>query len=168
MTLQNDDNVLYIDYDVFAFHSPTEIFDSLRTGSLTPLYNRESPSAPPDSEMHKVAQKLNLEVPNGFNSGLLWLPRGCLSITTYCEFIRESDWSATNYFADQTMLAALFEESGATALSEERYVTSKARQFYWEQDVDYSFIAARHFVYPVRHLLFKKGIPLLLADVPIN
>jgi hypothetical protein len=50
------------------------------------------------------------------------------------------------------------------ALPEARYVVSARRQFYWEGDVDYDAIVARHFITPVRHVMYRKGMPIILEQ----
>ena len=52
-------------------------------------------------------------------------------------------------------------QSGAKPLPRKRYVVSTQRQFYFEEDVDYDQMSLRHFVTPVRHLMYSKGMPKL-------
>ena len=72
--------------------------------------------------------------------------------------------SPTWWWIEQTILSALFGNMDARALPLDRYVVSLKRQLPFEEDVDYAKICVRHFVSPVRHLMYKKGIPLLLKQ----
>jgi hypothetical protein len=52
--------------------------------------------------------------------------------------------------------------ANAQPLPDSRYVISNRRQFYWEQDVDYKSIVARHFTGTVRHVMYRYGMPAIL------
>ena len=58
----------------------------------------------------------------------------------------------------------MLQQLHAEPLSSSRYVISIRRQFYWEKDVDYTNIVARHFTGPVRHVMYKYGIPIILSQ----
>ena len=58
----------------------------------------------------------------------------------------------------------MLQDVNAEALPTSRYVISVCRQFYWERDVDYKTIAARHFTGPVRHVMYGKGMPWVLRQ----
>ncbi len=47
-------------------------------------------------------------------------------------------------------MACLLKLAPMTSLPRDRYITSVNRQFYWQKDVDYGKIAARHFTTPSR------------------
>jgi hypothetical protein len=54
--------------------------------------------------------------------------------------------------------------ANAQALPDSRYVISNRRQFYWEKDVDYTTIVARHFTGTVRHVMYRYGMPEILRQ----
>ena len=162
LKLQETQSVLFLDYDVLAFNAPEEIVTAVQSPGTPPLYNREDPAADWDPEIKRVADQRGLRLPDGFNSGLLWLPGQSLSSSLLMNLVHQCDPRKMGYFAEQTLVAALLGDAGAQALPESRYVTSQQRQFYWDADVDYETIIARHFVWPVRHVLYRKGIPRIL------
>jgi hypothetical protein len=61
-------------------------------------------------------------------------------------------------------MSILMRRANAQALPEDRYVISARRQFYWETDVDYKTIAARHFTGTVRHVMYGRGMPWVLSQ----
>jgi hypothetical protein len=52
----------------------------------------------------------------------------------------------------------------AQPLPHDRYVVNLRRQFYWERDANYKTIAARHFTGPVRHVMYRYGMPAILEQ----
>lgn len=50
----------------------------------------------------------------------------------------------------------------ARPLPRDRYVNKICRRFYWERDVDYCTIAARHLTDTVRHVMYRFGMMAIL------
>jgi hypothetical protein len=61
-------------------------------------------------------------------------------------------------------MSVLMRQANAQPLADSRYVISNCRQFYWEQDVDYTAIVARHFTGTVRHVMYRYGMPTILRE----
>ncbi len=164
ISLQNEGPLLYSDYDVLVFGEPAEIRQAIVCASAEGLFNQQPLSGAFDPLMTATGRALGLHCPEGFNSGLLWIPRQHLSMELADHLLR--DWhpdSSHAWFTEQTVLGLLMSEKGAAALPPDRYVVTMQRQFYWEPDVDYDAIAVRHFIYPVRHVMHIKGQPWLLS-----
>jgi hypothetical protein len=58
----------------------------------------------------------------------------------------------------------LMRNAQAQPLPRDRYVIRICPQFYWKLDVDYESIAARHFTGPVRHVMYRYGMPAILEQ----
>jgi hypothetical protein len=69
-----------------------------------------------------------------------------------------------SWFAEQTVLSIMLRDVDTEALPSNRYVISNCRQFYWEKDVDYKKIVARHFTGTVRHVMYRYGLPEILRQ----
>ncbi|MFM6623620.1 MAG: hypothetical protein ACKPJO_31330, partial [Dolichospermum sp.] len=87
-------------------------------------------------------------------------PHSALNIEI-CDYLLSEQYDSNSWFVEQTILAVLMKQAGGTPLSKSKYVVSSQRQFYFEKDVNYHQISVRHFVTPVRHLMYSKGMPLL-------
>jgi len=124
---------------------------------------REERAASVDQAIVDRSRQLGLEYDARFNSGLLYVPKGALAIDQAAQLL--ADWRPpVHWFTEQTVLNALMQHAHAQPLPQERYVVSARRQFYWETDEDYGKIVARHFVSPVRHVMYRYGIPLILRQ----
>jgi hypothetical protein len=157
--------MLFSDYDVLAFREPEELLACMVEGIASYLSEESSAGAEPsvDPGIVELAARLGLAYDPRFNSGLLFAPMGALSIEVAAQLL--SHWRPpVHWFTEQTVLNILMQHAHARPLPEERYVVSARRQFYGETDVDYGEIVARHFITPVRHLMYRKGIPLILEQ----
>src|SRR5208282_6327322 len=77
---------------------------------------------------------LGLEYISRLNAGLLYVPKGALSIDLAAQIL--ADWrpEPLSYFTPQTVMSVLMRHANAQPLPDIRYVISICRQFYWEQD----------------------------------
>ena len=160
LALSQQGTFLYSDHDVLAFNFPIEVLASVEKD--TPFYMLEEHEGSWDPVIVELARSLAYECPSRFNSGLLYVPQGSLSLDLAEQLLASWKPPVTSWFAEQTVLGVLMCQAKATPLPKERYVVSPCRQFYWERDVDYAAIAARHFTGTVRHVMYKTGIPTLL------
>lgn len=162
LALQCERPLLFSDHDVLAFNSPSEI--AVATSDRTPLYITEQKEGLFDPEIIQRAQRLGLEHARDLNSGLLYVPKGSLSIPLASEILADWHPPMRSWFTEQTVLSVLLRQGGGLPLSKQKYVVSNRRQFYWEEDIDYSTIMARHFTGPVRHVMYRKGMPKVLQQ----
>jgi hypothetical protein len=154
--------LIYSDYDVLAFQRPGEVIAAI--GGDVPRYFAEEVDGARDMQIVQRANELNLDYLPRFNSGFLYIPQGSLSSRLAAQIL--TTWRARGelWFTEQTVLSFMLQRLGAEALPESRYVISNRRQFYWEEDVDYSAITARHFTGTVRHVMYKYGLPEILQQ----
>ncbi len=161
--LQEKHDILFADNDVLAFKELPEILESLRKGIPRNLYLQEIGEVSGGDALFQPVRSLNLPYARTINVGLLLIRRGSLPLAV-AEQILSASARIDDWFPDTMVLSVLMELSGAAPLPRSEYVVSVARQFWFERDVDYAGIRLRHFTGPVRHLLYLKGMPFLLAS----
>jgi hypothetical protein len=154
--------VVYSDYDVIAFSRPHELLASI--GRKVPCYFAEETDGTRDLRIVERAKQLGLSYIPKFNCGFLYIPHGILSMRFAAQILATWRPPGESWFAEQTVLSIMLQTLHAEALPPSRYVISICRQFYWEKDVDYTTIAARHFTNPVRHVMYKYGMPIILRQ----
>ena len=162
LALSQQSGFLYCDHDVLAFNSPDEMSEFAE--KETPLYLEEEQDGSLDPDIVERARSLGLEYISRLNSGLLYVPQGALSPDLAAQLLENWRPPMTSWYTEQAVLSVLMFQAHATPLPASRYVVSNRRQFYWEKDVDYSAIAARHFTGTVRHVMYSKGMPEVLRQ----
>lgn len=163
MAMQERSPVLYSDSDVLVHNTPVEILDHLDRQPDTPLY-MQSEALCGDPWVMQRAADLGTSLNERFNFGQVWVPRGSLSTTRVSELLRGWTPECNGYFAEQSIVSVLLTEAGGIGLPIDRYVANAQRMFYFENDVDYRSLACRHYVNLIRHLMYSRGIPLLLGS----
>lgn len=160
MALQKETSVLYSDADVLLFHEPTELIEPVRKQNQ-PLYMPELGQSHDPWVLGK-SKSLGLNHIPRFNSGLLWIPKNSLEVELADRIMEDWQPPLRSWYVEQTVISILMQNAGAEPLPVERYVISVGRRFYWEADIDYDQIIARHFVSPVRHVMYINGMSYLL------
>jgi len=163
LELQEQRPILYSDEDVLCFRPPQELQDALEKNGPRPRYIREETLAPIDSWVADRARALGEALLPDLNSGLLYLPRQSLDTELALRALEPWRPPWQSWFTEQSMVSLLLHQAKAVPLPRDRYVITNRRQFFWEQDIAYSHITARHFTRPVRHLLYMRGLPHLLS-----
>jgi len=163
LLLQSERNVLYSDHDVIAFNQPVEILSHVANNK--PFFIQEESVSSYDTDVLERASKLHLNAAEGLNSGLMFAPKDSLSITEARNILRDLPRSFSSWFTEQTIFGVLFNSANAIPLPKNRYVVSNRRQFYWDEDIKYEDIVARHFTSPVRHVLYRKAMPFILQKL---
>ena len=161
LNLQARGHLLFSDDDVLAFRPMSEVNQAMANQDAKALYLREQAAGSVQEEPSiKVGlQKLGLDWVKDINVGLMWLPRGTLELEL-CERILTVSPEVQTWFPDTMLLAGLLARKPHQVLPDS-YVVTTQRQFYSERDVDYDQITLRHYVGPVRHLMYKHGMPKL-------
>jgi hypothetical protein len=162
LALCGQGSVLYSDHDVLAFSPPVELLAAIEKN--VPCYFSEEADGSRDPSTVAKAKSMGLDYIPKFNSGFLYIPGGALSIKTAAEILTMWRAPGDSWFTEQTVLSILLRAAHSEALPPSRYVISVCRQFYWERDVDYGTIAARHFTGTVRHVMYGKGMPWILRQ----
>lgn len=163
LALQEDANVLYADADILAFQALPELAAGLAAAAgRPPFYLQDIGRAQTDPGTMGRLRTLGLGHAPTLNTGLLSV--GCHALdSALAERILADGGAGPSWFVETTVLAALLHAAGGAPLPRDRYAVSIRRQFIGEPDLDYSTIALRHFVTPVRHLMYSRGMPYLLA-----
>ncbi|MFM6251300.1 MAG: hypothetical protein ACKPEQ_19495, partial [Dolichospermum sp.] len=152
-------SVLYSDADILCFGEIPEIYEAIRNNTNA-WYMQDIGNLNGDSILMNRLNELNYDFVDTLNSGFLYIPHSALNIEI-CDYLLSEQYDSNSWFVEQTILAVLMKQAGGTPLSKSKYVVSSQRQFYFEKDVNYHQISVRHFVTPVRHLMYSKGMPLL-------
>ena len=129
---------------------------------VCPLYIQERGEVNIDPLVVAQLEKNDLDYAATINTGFFCLPKGSLDPTLISDIAAALPFDKLNWFCETTLIAALIQAASGKPLSRERYIVSTQRQFYFEDDVEYSSIAARHFVTPVRHVMYKFAMPYLI------
>ena len=164
-----DDDVLYMDNDVLFLNEPKGVpfaKTNCSSGENRPLYIQEECGGCWDPQVLNFLESNRLPIKSKLNGGLHWIPKQSLD----CDFaihIIKNFWvpgQPPNWFSEQTINSALFARAGAKALCKERFVVSNTRQFYFEDDIDYNLVTARHYTGPVRHVMYLKAYAHLIRS----
>jgi hypothetical protein len=166
LALSQRHSFLFSDHDVLAFNSPVELLSF--TEKNMPCYILEERDGNCDPEIVERCKQLQLDYLSKFNSGLLYLPQHSLSIGLAAKLLSSWHPPSTSWFTEQTILSVLLCAAKAKPLPGDRYVVSGRRQFYWQKDVDYRAIAARHFTGTVRHVMYGTGMPVILRAARVD
>jgi hypothetical protein len=158
-------DVLYSDSDILAFAQLSELENAINEKRC--VYIGQSEESYDTIALRRIQAEGLAPSEPPLNSGLLSYSKGDLRGDLASRIVpdpEEMDSSSkTWWWTEQTVLSAVFSSMEAKVLPMDRYVVSLKRQLPFEEDVDYSRICVRHFVAPVRHLMYSKGIPRLLA-----
>lgn len=162
LSLQQSEAFVYADNDVLLFSRPDEL---LQAASFPqPVYNEEAAVPCYSADVVEAAAKRGLLPCDRLNAGLIYCNKGALDTMLAVELLQAKGTGAFSWFDEQTVMAILMRNAGASPLPSDLYVVSSDRQFWWETDVDYSSIRARHFTGTVRHLMYSKGYPALRSN----
>ena len=157
---QSKGDVIYADSDVLVFGPAPELEAALRAGG-PPLYNQDVGQLHADAGLLAYASRIGAPAPaRNLNSGLLFLPRGCLDIGLAERLLAGAE-RTDSWFIEQTVVALLMGAAGAQPLPSDRYVVSTHGQFFFEPELPSAGLTARHFTSPVRHLMYGRAMPLL-------
>jgi len=159
LNLQRRAHLLFSDDDVLAFRPLNDVDRCIVAGVPHALYLREQSGGKVQEEpsIRVGLEKLGLPWLHDINVGFILIPKDSLDIAM-CDRILEESPPVETWFPDTMILAALLRQKAAQVLPDS-YVVSTQRQFFYEADVDYTKVVLRHFVTPVRHLMYAKGMP---------
>jgi hypothetical protein len=160
LALSGQGPVVYADHDVLAFNPPTELLTCIR--NQVPCYFIDEGPGCHDPSLVERLNGLGQDYIRRLNAGFLYVPQNALSLDLAEQIMAHWNPVPYYYFTSQTIMSALMHKANAQALPYDRYVISTRRQFYSETDVNYGAIAARHFTGPVRHVMYKFGMPAIL------
>ena len=156
LKLQQNSDIIFSDADVLAFQRLHEVEAALDSGSIG--LHVQDVELPLESESLRNAKSMGLVAHPRFSCGFMFIPRESLD-TALADRLLDTNAEITSWFPDTMVLAFLMAKAGAKPLPDASYVQDVRRQFFNEIDVDYDQIALRHFVGPVRHLMYSRGMP---------
>lgn len=162
LILQKQYNLIYSDSDVLCFREIPEIVNAI--SGKSGLYLQDIVGVKTDKTILNKVQILGLKYTQTINTGFLFIPKNSLEVDLAEEIMNDINEPLKSWFCETTVIAVLMQQSQAKPLPKNRYVVSGQRQFYFENDVDYEYIALRHFITPVRHLMYLKGMPRLAQE----
>lgn len=160
LALQRAGHLLYSDADVLAFAQLAEIDAAIAAGG-PPLHLQCVAETSSDAIVAARVRERGWSGCASMNAGFVFVPKNALALNDAEEILRGLDFSRLGWFAETTVFSALMRRAGAQPLPRARYVVSPRRQFYFEEDLDYAALTLRHFVTPVRPLMYARAMPLL-------
>lgn len=160
---QESKHTLFSDADVLCLNSISDLCEAIESATRG-KYIQDINGVKTDPILYRKIQSMGLSIAENINTGLLYIPEKSLELSLAEKILDGINDELTSWFGETTILAALMEKAQAIPLPAQKYVVSCQRQFYFEDDVNYNDIAARHFVTPVRHLMYMRGMPKLWND----
>ncbi|HVS53812.1 MAG TPA: hypothetical protein VHD62_15760 [Opitutaceae bacterium] len=161
LALNQRSPILYSDFDVLCFREPEELLASVKQDG-PPRFMREQSYEHTDPWMAARAAAAGIALPAHFNAGMLYLPRGALSLALARELVTGWTPAVDHLLTEQTLMAALVGASDGHELPPERYVTSWDGMTVWQRDhTEISDVVMRHYCGVVRHRFYEQGLPWL-------
>ncbi len=165
LALNQRSSLLFVDSDVLCFRQPDELATSVAAGG-PPRYLCEQSYEHVDPWIQDRARPLGLASPPHFNSGVLYLPRGTLSLALARQLTETWTAADNHLLTEQTLLGVLLAAAGGTALSSDHYLTSWDGMITWRRDrTDLSAVVMRHYCGVVRHRFYAQGLPWLVRQL---
>lgn len=171
VAVQSRRNCLLMDSDVLFFQDPLRPNEALaRALASARPYCMQDELESCDPAVIEHARKRGLEPSRAVNAGLMYLPKGCLDATEWDLVIPEITYRHPTIFSEQSIYAVALTQAGYNLLPPDEYVlTLEGAAFPPEGAVYRPFsdavaherIVCRHFVTPVRHLMWLTAFPLL-------
>lgn len=156
--------VIFADDDVLALGGLPELHAHLAGEAAANLYLREQGGvAQADPAVQAAAAQLGLPMRTDINVGLLALRRHSLD-PQLAERVLAVAGTPGTWFPDTSLLAILLAATPAQPLPDS-YLVSTAGQFWSEPRVKLDALEVRHYVGPVRHLMYREGMPWLWRRV---
>lgn len=154
--------VVFSDSDILLFKEPTEILSHITMHPDTALYNVGGGgtfwNAP---EIMRLMSRENISPMPGFNSGLMYVPKSGLDMELCARCLEAQEEGKEHFFTEQSIFNALLSSAGARPLNPTAYAVSDKGMYFYQRDVDYADLTARHFTGVVRHKMYTAGMPLL-------
>jgi hypothetical protein len=163
LELSKKNNLFYFDSDVLFFQRPKEIIDHIN--SRSPFYMVSGGGL--EWACPKILEHMSLNgiMPIvGFNSGIMFFPKGMLNSSIFEDALQIIDGVDYNHFTEQTLFNQAFAQKSSKSLNRKRYSADGDHRFIFSNDLNYSDLVARHFVGPVRHQLYMRGMPVLRSN----
>jgi len=168
--VQSQDNCILLDSDVIFFRNPFESNSSLvKLMKERKCFCLEDEWESDDPRIISEGQKNGLTISKRINTGLVYVYKSAFDSIDWRKHIPSACISEPHVFTEQSLIAAGLEVAGYSFLPKSEFLVSlKGVAFPKEdhppfKDIDepYENLFCRHFVSPVRYLMWLKAFPLL-------
>jgi len=172
--VQSVSNCLLLDSDVIFFNNPLA-----RDSALTDCINQqicctlEDEVESCDPTIIEYGRINGVKISKQVNSGLVYVPQGALNQVDWKQCIPKESLNDINIFAEQSALAAGLTVVGYRFLPKEQFVVALRGSAFPYGDYapfhdiqqPYESLVCRHFVTPIRYLMWLKAFPKLKASL---
>lgn len=168
--VQSQSSCLLLDSDVIFFQNPlnpsSEISHAI-SNQIPVCLEDEIESFDPDIWDNEISK--NRIFSKKVNSGLVYLPKGSFDKIDWEDRIPEIAIQKPNIFAEQSIISSGLEQIQYSFLPKSKYLVSlQGTGFpkgnyppFNDIDISYESLVCRHFITPVRYLMWLKAFPLL-------
>ncbi|MDY6937096.1 MAG: hypothetical protein SWY16_05450 [Cyanobacteriota bacterium] len=174
--VQSRSNCLLLDSDMIFFQNPLtqngELSKAIESERSTCLED-EVESFDPD--IWRCETSKNRSFSKKVNSGLVYVPHGAFDRIDWQDRIPEKSIENPHIFAEQSVIAAGLEAVTYSFLPRSKFLVSlRGTGFpkgdylpFCDIETSYRALVCRHFVTPVRYLMWLKAFPLLKNDLKL-
>ncbi len=160
LAANREHHTIYSDSDVVALAPMPEVAAPLREATQA-CHLQCVAGTCLDPLVAARGRSLGAGICENLNGGFNFAPRAALDLDLAEAMLRGLDFGAIGWFGETVVLATLMHRAHSVPLPRARYVVSNEGQFPGEPQIDHTRIALRHFVTPVRHLLYRQAMPML-------
>jgi len=171
--IQQIDNCLLMDSDIVWFNNPMKdvVFQNSIQQKLPFCMKDEQESY--DHEIETFAAENGLHSKRFVNSGIVYLPNKILNGIDWTKILPNKPSLSYGFFAEQTAFSVVLNQLGFNFLPEKTYLVSlagsafppDARQPFKDIPNHYTDLICRHFVSPVRNLMWLKAYRQLSKQI---
>lgn len=174
--VQSKANCLLLDSDIVFFQNPlmeksqlSEYIHNKRCASLEDDLESFDPAVIDYGEVNGI------HVPKRVNVGLVYVPQSTFDSTDWSKLVPQVSIEKPHIFTEQSAVAAGLELAGFSFLDKSKYVVSSRGAVFphpesgyppfIDIDAPYENLICRHFITPVRHLMWLNAFPALQSKL---
>lgn len=175
--VQSQSDCLLLDSDVVFFENPL----ATDSGLVHAFKSKTSVCLEDELESYDPAvieygTRRGVRISTKVNTGLVYVPKTALNSIDWSQYIPSSSLSKPHIFTEQSSIAASLETIGYSFLPKDKFVVSLRGTGFPRDDYppfcdiedSYETLVCRHFVTPVRHLMWLKAFPLLKDKLALS
>jgi hypothetical protein len=170
--VQSRANCLLLDSDMVFFQNPLAKTSQLRHCILRETCaSLEDDLESFDPAVIEYGEEKGTYVSKRVNVGLVYVPKSTFDFMNWSQHIPQRSIEKPHIFTEQSAVAAGLESVGYSLLSKSQYVVSSQGAVFPDPKSGYSpfsdikepyeGLVCRHFITPVRHLMWLKAFPIL-------
>jgi len=175
--VQSQSDCLLLDSDVVFFENPLATASGLvhaLKSKICVCLEDEWESYDPAVIEYGMSRGANISTK--VNTGLVYVPKTALNSIDWSQHIPSSSLENPHIFTEQSSIAASLETVGYSFLPKDKFVVSLRGTGFPRGDYApfcdieelYESLVCRHFVTPVRHLMWLKAFPLLKDKLALS